>query len=580
MHTKAQETDEKFSFAQKIVHLDANGGNTLSGCSDKYTSITSSQLKHLDVIDCHSLVSLDISQCHPNCHVTITNCPALQRIYLPEEGLGAVIHMDSGYHLPCIEIKGRVDHFDACWMSGQCSITSTATPWQGVIVNHHLTASSDLLELNEAECWIILSPKAPHLEINAPKVRFIYLSGGSELETLSVVSLSHQTPQIELQAFSRLRIVESHTPIATLRVRHCPSLNELTGCISKLHLSHIGQPESALRIDVPCRHLTLSSSTMQKLEVNQATELSLVHCAGLDQVALAPMTTVQCQGAVPKPLLSVATVVVDEALVKSLVENYRLSPSTSLTELAKLLPSMSPPAPCLKALQLLQRVSKLGAPPDHIWRIRMDLSAMHLSYHTKRRRAPLSTHSIAVSQWKWQLPSDLCREGWLADYQLWKACAGWVPEASLYRDVMLSACTTDPSGLAMQTVLHAMARHSQSSTHEEIGLWSEVMHSMCALEPLSATDWATQARQLSARYGTYKPLDQAYLSACLRHLWLKDLLDVLARIGVHHPEVRASLFDIAQRSSKWREERCAIPLEADHYRAKAIEMALCRMNLD
>lgn len=558
------------------VEVDNNGGGQLIGHCGVSIAIVSPQLQHLDVVDCTSLACLDLSKCQSDCHITLQNCPSLKYIHVPHHGIGAVLHLDSGPYLPSLHVEGLVDLFDACWSTGQCSVSSAGVPWQGVWVSHHL---KDIFQSSlslEAECWIILSPATPHLVIDAPQVRFCYLSGGNQLETLSIVSLSSQQPQIEAQALPELRSVDIHSPTASLYLRNCLSLKQLSGSVTDLHLSHVARRADALNIETVSERLMLCHSDVKALVINEPTELSVMHCPSLNKVTLAPMTTVQCEGAVPESLLGVATVVVDESMVKSLVSAYPQYPDVIMIKLAKLIPSMSPSVPCVKALQLLQQLSELGAPRELLWKIRLDLSAKHLAFRTKRRRDPASKTTIALSHWKWQLPDDLCREGWQSDYQLWAKCSSVVPEAFYYRHAMVRACANKPDGLAMQTVVYAMARHSNQTSTDELDLWCEVMNVMSGKEPLSGVNWASQARMLSARYGRYQRLDRAYLAACEQLLHLKDLLDVLVRIGCHHPEIRACLLNIAQRPWYWREERCDNAREADNYRAKAIALAISR----
>lgn len=558
------------------VDVDSNGGGELIGHGGVSIAIVSSHLQYLDVVDCTSLVCLDLSQCQPDCHITLQNCLSLQRIHVPHHGNGAVLHLDSGHHLPSLKIEGLVELFDACWSTGQCSVNSGGVPWQGVWVSHHLTDISQTPLSRESECWVILSPATPHFMIDAPQVRFCYLSGGNQLETLSIVSLSCQQPQIEAQALPELRSVDVHSPTKSLYLRDCHSLTLLSGSVINLHLSHVAQRADTLRIEMTCERLMLCHSKVEALDISEPTELSVLHCPSLNKVLLAPMTTVQCEGAVPESLLGVATVVVDESMVKSLVSAYPQYPDVVMVKLAKLIPSMSPSAPCVKALQLLQQLSELGAPLEQLWKIRLDLSARHLAFRTKRRRDSTSKTAIALSHWKWQLPDDLCREGWQSDYQLWAKCAPVVPEAFYYRHAMVRACANKPDGLAMQSVVYAMARHSDLTHTDELDLWCDVMDAMSEKEPLSGVNWASQARMLSARYGRYQRLDRAYLAACEQLLHLKDLLDVLVRIGCHHSEIRACLLNIAQRPWYWREERCDNAREADHYRAKAIALAISR----
>lgn len=559
------------------VDVDSNGGGELIGHGGVSISIVSPQLQYLDVVDCTSLACLDLSLCQSNCHITLQNCPSLQRIHVPHHGSGAVIHFDSGHHMPSLQVEGWVELFDTCWSTGQCSVTSVGAPWQGVWVSHHLTDIPQTPLSRKAECWVILSPATPHLKIDAPQVRFCYLSGGNQLETLSVVSISSQQPQIEAQALPELRSVDIHSPTASLYLRDCHSLTLLSGSVTDLHLSHVAQRADTLRIAMTSERLMLCHSKVEALDINEPTELSVLHCPSLNKVTLAPMTTVECEGALPESLLGVATVVVDESMVKSLVSAYPQYPDVIMVKLAKLIPSMSPSAPCVKALQLLQQLSELGAPLEQLWKIRLELSAMHLASRTKRRRDSTSKAAIALSHWKWQLPDDLCREGWQSDYQLWAKCAQVVPEAFHYRHAMVRACANKPDGLAMQTVVYAMARHSDLTHTDELDLWCGVMDVMATKEPLSVVNWASQARMLSARYGRYQRLDRAYLAACEQLLHLKDLLDVLVRAGCHHPEIRACLLNIAQRPWYWREERCDNAREADHYRAKAIALAISRI---
>lgn len=556
------------------VDVDSNGGGELIGNGGVSISIVSPQLQYLDVMDCTSLACLDLSQCHSDCHITLQNCPSLQHIHVSRHGSGAVIHFDNGHYLPSLQIQGRVDHFDACWSTGQCSVNSKGAPWQGVWISRHLTDIPQTPFSLDAECWIILSPATTHLVIDAPQVRFCYLSGGNKLETLSVVSLSDQQPQIEAQAMPGLHSMDINSPTANLYLRDCHTLMQLSGSVTDLHLSHVTQRADTLRIEMTSERLMLCHSDVKALDINEPTELSVLHCTSLNKVTLAPTTTVHCEGAVPESLLGVATVVVDEAMVRSLVGGYTQASGVIMVKLAHLIPSMSPSAPCVKALQLLQQLSELGAPLEQLWKIRLDLSARHLAYRTKRRRDTTSKKAIALNHWQWQLPSDLCREGWHSDYQLWVKCAPEVPEAFYYRNAMMRACTNSPDGLAMQTVTYAMARPSNQTSTDEVKLWCEILEIMATKEPLSVVSWALQSRILSARYGINQRLDRAYLATCESLLHLKDLLDVLVRIGCQHPEVRACLLNIAQRPWYWREERCDNAREADYYRAKAIALAI------
>lgn len=559
------------------VKVDTLGGGVLRDQAGSTLTMVAPELCYLDVIDCPELVSLDLSRCHPNCHVTLRGCPSLRSLYVPETGSGAVIHLDSGDTVPSLHVFGCVDHFDACWTSGQCAVSADDVPWRHLWVSRHVSDLSRSHPAFDAECWVVLAPAAPHLVVDAPQLRHFYVSGSRELLALSVLGMAPERSQIEVQTLPELVSMEVKVGTASAWIRECRALTELSGAVTELHASQVGQRAEALHVDMTTDRFHLCHSRVSSLTLSQPTALFLVHCPTIERVSLPPTTTVHCEGAVPPPLVGVATVVVDEAVVMSLIAAYRHDPASTMAELATLIPSMSPASHCIKALRLLDQLAQCGAPLEEVWAIRLALSVQHLTPHSASRHGVVNgAKHKAHSEWLWELPSDLGREGWQADYRLWVRCAPVVSDAFHYRRSMIRSCTSTPDGLATQTVIHAMARDDGDTPRHERELWSDILHGMSSKAPLSVRCWPRYARSLSARYGNDPTLDRAYLNACQALLPLHELLDLLQRLDPAHPEVRLCLLRIAQRSHYWRAERCDDPGEADRYRATAMALAMSR----
>ena len=162
----------------------------------------------------------------------------------------------------------------------------------------------------------------------------------------------------------------------------------------------------------------------------------------------------------------------------------------------------------------------------------------------------------------------------MADYQLWVRCAPAVYDAYHFRRAMIRACLSVPDGVAMQTVMHSMARSHAATTRQELDLWNDILEGMASKEPMSVLAWPRYARMLISRYGRQSNWDCRYLSACETLLSLEALLDILLSLGVHRPEIRACCLRIAHRSSNWRKLRCDSPRRADGYRALASALAI------
>ncbi|WP_146612989.1 hypothetical protein [Halomonas sp. SL1] len=558
------------------IPVDSIGGGELSEYGGTSAVVVTPYLRCLDISDCEKLEHLDLTECQPECHVTIRACHALCEIRVRSGGRGAVIHIDSGDQPPSLHIKGAVDQVDGCWSKGQFYVSSAESPWNNAIVCPYISAIPDSHSANAAECWVLLAPQITHAVIDAPELRHCYVSGGNHLEALSIIALSDKTPQIELYALPELLSVDVHAWNACCRARDCCSLTALSGELADLHLSKVSHHVHALSIEVEGERIALSHSSLNELALSKPVYLSLVHCTSLEMVSLPPMTSIDCVGPVPSPLVGIATVVVDESSVKSLVAAFPRDPEGTMQQLPTLIPSMAPPASCVKALQLLHELSELGAQPEQIWDLRLSLSARHLSMHRKKQRAESQQRTNASNRWKWCLPDDLAREGWMADYRIWVECAKTVPDAFHYRRALVRAAIQVPDGLAMQTIVQAMSLHSEGTLRHELDLWRDIMEAMADKEPIGIVCWVKHARTLALRYGKDERLDRAYLEASETLLPLGELLDLLQRLGVHRPEVRTCLLRVAHRPRHWREKRSESPKEAEQLRATAMTLAISR----
>ena len=560
-----------------IVEVDRLGGAELSVSLATHGTIVDTSLRHLDIRDCHHLVALDLKTCQPGMHITIIGCDRLAWLRVPSEGHGVVVHLDSGSYPPSLVIEGPVNELDACWHQGHFAVRAQGRPWQGAVVQH-ASALSDFHDAHpQAECWIALQPTDEEVILDAPQLRQLLLQNADQLQTLQLTSMGTGTPEIEAQGLTRLSTLTVEAPEGRCRIRHSPQLHQLSGRMGLAHLASCGAQATSLDVSAICGQLVLRHCQLERLRVAHPTDLHLAHCgSAMTPVSLAPTTTITCKGSVPPSLADIAQISVDESLVAGWVHAFATSPQRSLDQLALLLPSMSSPREAVKALQLLAQLAEQGADPESLWSMRLALSARHQSPHGKRHHASRLQARMASARgrWQWTLPPDLGGEGWWADYVLWAYCGAWCDEAYRFRRAMLNACKQDPNSLAMQTVMNAMVRHGHHPQPHEIDVWSDLLDAMASAEPQQAPPWLHDAKARVIHYGQGAALDTRWLSACEATLPLGAYLDVLSRVGVEKPEVRARLLRIACKPVEWRVQRSRFSAEADQHRARAMSLAL------
>ena len=95
--------------------IDGCGGMTLCLPEAILLVLDTPGLRFLDLRDCPRLKCVDLGALAGEVHLTVSHCPSLMRVRLPQEG-GAHVHVDAGAQPPrALRLAGSVGQFDACW---------------------------------------------------------------------------------------------------------------------------------------------------------------------------------------------------------------------------------------------------------------------------------------------------------------------------------------------------------------------------------------------------------------------------------------------------------------------------------
>lgn len=129
------------------TRIGADGGMSISvPAGQSRLALNLPELRALDLHDSPDLVELDISTAAAAFHLTVIGCPKLDRVKFPPAG-AALVHLDSGPHVPELVLEGGVELVDACWAGGQFLLRAEdGTTWDGVHIGR-LDPSADRVEL-------------------------------------------------------------------------------------------------------------------------------------------------------------------------------------------------------------------------------------------------------------------------------------------------------------------------------------------------------------------------------------------------------------------------------------------------
>lgn len=237
--------------------------------------------------------------------------------------------------------------------------------------------------------------------------------------------------QVSLQRLPRLTTVHSNTDGLTLHMENTPAVERVSGSGSILNLKQPVASATRLTINGGWKHARIFSPQLTTLHFANGHSLSLHDCGALKNVEVPHGIEVDCEGALPAPLVGFAHFYFNESSLNSCMQQFMQGDLSQLDGILSVLAKAHQRSQVAVTLQKLAELCHLGVAPERVWQTRRELAARHLSYGRKK---PTGTTALAETalrkadaRWHWALPQDLAPQGWEADLKIWCYCQRSLP---------------------------------------------------------------------------------------------------------------------------------------------------------
>lgn len=249
---------------------DALGGVSLSHLP-RHVRLDGPGITAVTVDNAPALEALDLRHCPAGLHLYLSNVPALQRLVLPAQVPGAVVHLAAD-DTPTLEITGAIDELDACWPGFAFRLADASrAPWDGAEVTAtNPTTDSEALILTAAADLTALPPLTG-------RVRDLFLLGTSGAgASLDLRSAGHLE---SVQAHGADGIAELCIPtgLHALTLERCTGLERLTGAGRNLQLRACRG--DACRVDGVWNHALVDGADFDRLAMPLVERLEVRNAA-------------------------------------------------------------------------------------------------------------------------------------------------------------------------------------------------------------------------------------------------------------------------------------------------------------
>lgn len=434
-------------------NTDSVGSCNVHGFKGEELTVRDNSLYALDIVDAPNLTTLNIEKLQTNQvpHLLIENAPRLQRIKLPTEQPGAIIHLSTNHAPGEFTIEGAVCEIDAAWPGVQFrqEACSHRKNWNRVII----CSPEQATKTSMTEGLVIVTGKVP--------AQLEHLALGNHCDWLltDIDRITHvqimTTGSVTVDQLPALRTVFSTNHQLQLSITRTPSLRRISGCGELVLIRQSDWQEKQLTIDGRWNHAKIASDQLEQLSFKEGRSLIVYHCSRLKMADLALGMDIECHGALPAPLAESARFFFEEAPLNNNIEALRAGDMSVLPVTLRILGGAHEPAQVVHCLQQLVALCVLEIAPEQIWECRRELSARHHNarYRPKTRALrPLNQAAMVKADfnWHWHLPEDLAPQGWEADLDIWTYCKNVVPAAADFSGVMVHTCQ-DP--VALETLI-------------------------------------------------------------------------------------------------------------------------------
>ncbi len=426
---------------------DSLGGVRLHDMQLTEWTCTDTSIHNLELWNAPALEVLDLSQLNGGMHITLVQCPRLRYLRLPE-GEGNILHIDASGQLagqvPLLFIEGPLVYLDGVWPEGKLfADASPETPWQGThLASGQLLGHSLSFTRNQAELLLLRgAPASGSTVLDLPgyrEVRWINAGGLKQLELATDTDLQ----RLHIEQAGELEQILGNGQLDKVLLTNCPALElvETSARVIKLHSCG----GSSLQLSGTVGRLYAQDATCEELQAMQVKHADFELCRTLQKVSLPDGCSVSCTGYIPASLRTTARLHVHEATLQQLVQEFADGVANSRDDLEIILPQMYLREHVPVALGILSRLVTLGADPQWIWQLRVELSARNHGHYRTKNRSKKHLHQqlqpgwlqASRQHWRWHLPSDLKEDAWRQDFAIWLACLEGSTDARLYAKTM------------------------------------------------------------------------------------------------------------------------------------------------
>ena len=407
-------------------------------------------LRALDIHHSPDLETLDLRGCPTGLHIGIRHAPRLTRIRLPDDGTGAVMHIEGQQHAPVLTVEGAVDEIDACWKYGRFRlVTHGRPPWQGVAINTRGTRSTEAAVIaGDADL-------ARHLMRRNRALRDLHLLDVALPERLRLDRLTrlHALHLTRCQGASKFRLPER---LQRLVLREHPDICRIDGGGRVLHAKRCRA--TSCTVSGVWSQVLFERTPVWFLDAPLARAVELRGDPGVGTLSITDdvrLTVYQSR----YPALQGAGVFTPkrggDRAIDHLLRRLAAGDNDVHEALWRLLAEPAKPAEWLhRLLALAGAIGTLA--PATLWQLRCRLHAAQLMRLQWEDDAPTVLRK-AGRRWRWHFPTDRSREGYTADLEL-AAVAADTSEASPFFELLQAIDQPEQLAAVADAVQHARNR--------------------------------------------------------------------------------------------------------------------------
>ena len=443
-HATTTAPNKPTAFTCAPTPCDAGGAVVRIPHGTTHAVIEGPSLRAVDILCDDALRILDVRDCRPGVHVTFVLESNLDQLLLPDDGPGAVLHLQIATTQRPFFVDGAIDHFDAAWLEADETSSNfnykthrrdTAAaggyvgPPDGGWQRNNLTPDV-LVLVGGAVSKALLSNLGD-------RTRFMLLHDCTATEGV------HLTGHVQELAIRASTLSEFTVDSAQrISMQDCNDLARIQGDIAHLAIRGGGAVDT-LRIDGYVGNADIAGVACQQLEIPAVRRMKMRDVDNLERVitlgagaADGWSPDIRVRGRHAPAIEGNHRGQLQPLTADDIYEVFVHGTPIARAGMIRWASQCEDPTHFWLALRVLAMAVDAGEPADDIWDMRGEI----LRRHTKGEA------------WAWAFPEDLAARGWTADVRLWLRCVAAEASAALdYPPKMTSEGKPEPIGALLLT---------------------------------------------------------------------------------------------------------------------------------